>query len=458
LGNLFAKCVTCVLDKSGKIVAEAVYDRIWAREDGTWYVQKDRKEGIIGKDGNFIVSLGNKYRQSEGLFIMEKEVSKGVWKYGFADANDNWIIEPVYNNAELFHEGLAWVLENENGILKDKFIDKTGKVVLDIEKLGYRLGATYFSDGLCLVQQNSTKKFGFIDKTGKLVIPAVYDILDDNPFSFDAPDSFHDGRAIVKKDGKLGMIDTKGDIVVPIIYDNLSYFRKWNLGNIIYDGYVTALKDGKYGIVDYRTGSVTVPLIYDDIDDSGLSEDGLIAVKQNGKYGILQVFTGAGDFEYEVSGGTATITKYIGNKTAVKIPDSIGGAKVTVIGEGAFYANKAVTSVIIPDSVTSIIGGVFTYCSNLTSVIIGSGVTSIGSAAFSYCESLTSVIIPDNVIYIRAGAFFGCTSLTSVTIPKSVLEISDDVFSNCPKLKMTCYENSAAHKYAVENNISFVLE
>jgi hypothetical protein len=170
------------------------------------------------------------------------------------------------------------------------------------------------------------------------------------------------------------------------------------------------------------------------------------------------VFSPAEHFEYEVSDGAVTITKYIGDKAAVNIPADIDGAKVTVIGEGAFYENRVVTSVVIPDSVISIINSAFTYCSNLTSVTIGNGVTSIGSGAFSHCTSLTSITIPNSVTAIRAGAFFGCTNLTSATIPESVTEFGDDVFGECPNLTITSSENSAAHKYAVENNISFKLK
>ncbi|MBE6356270.1 MAG: hypothetical protein E7058_04055, partial [Lentisphaerae bacterium] len=62
---------------------------------------------------------------------------------------------------------------------------------------------------------------------------------------------------------------------------------------------------------------------------------------------------------------------------------------------------------------------------NITSIVIPDGVTTIGNRAFDDCRSLTSVTIPDSVTTIGDSAFSGCTSLTSVTIPDSVTTIGD---------------------------------
>ena len=75
-----------------------------------------------------------------------------------------------------------------------------------------------------------------------------------------------------------------------------------------------------------------------------------------------------------------------GSLTSVTIPDS-----VTTIGFHAFCGCSSLTSVTIPDSVTTIGGGAFKICSSLTSVTIGDSVTRIVQDAFAYCGSLTSV-------------------------------------------------------------------
>ena len=63
---------------------------------------------------------------------------------------------------------------------------------------------------------------------------------------------------------------------------------------------------------------------------------------------------------------------------------------------------SGLTSITIPNSVTSIGNSAFSYCSGLTSITIPNSVTSIGDYAFSYCSGLTSIIIPKSVISLGA--------------------------------------------------------
>ena len=141
-------------------------------------------------------------------------------------------------------------------------------------------------------------------------------------------------------------------------------------------------------------------------------------------------------FEYTISDGKVTITKYIGNDREVVVPDEIDGNPVTSIGYRAFYDCDSLTTIDISDSVTSIGNGAFMFCSSLTSINIPEGVTSIGGSAFEYCSSLTSIKIPDTVTEIYSYAFSYCDSLTSVTIPESVMFRGDHgAFIDCVNLK-----------------------
>ena len=137
-----------------------------------------------------------------------------------------------------------------------------------------------------------------------------------------------------------------------------------------------------------------------------------------------------------VSGATY---QYYGNSKYYHyyIPSSITSVTITgrTIPYRAFYNCTGLTSVTIPDGVTSIGAGAFWGCSGLTSVTIPDSVTSIGGGAFAGCTSLITVTIPDGVTSIGVNAFNGCTRLTSVTIGNGVTSIDSWAFEGCTGLK-----------------------
>ena len=96
--------------------------------------------------------------------------------------------------------------------------------------------------------------------------------------------------------------------------------------------------------------------------------------------------------------------------------------------------DKTVTTLVVPDYVTSIRAGAFSGCSSLKSITIPNSVTSIGDEVFYNCTGLTSVTIPESVTSIGEDAFSGCSSLTSITIPNSVTSIGWHAFRGCTGL------------------------
>ena len=123
------------------------------------------------------------------------------------------------------------------------------------------------------------------------------------------------------------------------------------------------------------------------------------------------------DFEViqNVDGNTLAIISYKGSTTDLIIPRELYGLPVTTIGEGAFL-RKGLTSVVIPDSITTI-----------KSATTRNGMYSYGNGAFQG-NQLTSIIIPDSVTYIGDFAFID-NLLISVTIGNGVTYIGDCAFS-----------------------------
>ena len=137
---------------------------------------------------------------------------------------------------------------------------------------------------------------------------------------------------------------------------------------------------------------------------------------------------------------TATVANYDDSTLdgVIDIPDTVisDGQPYTVTAiNNAAFPNSAVTSVTIPDSVTSIHDVSFFNCSQLTNISIPNSVTYIGYSAFSSCTSLKSVTLPSSLSSISEALFSGCSQLTTIHIPDSVSSIQSYAFCACENLK-----------------------
>jgi hypothetical protein len=142
-------------------------------------------------------------------------------------------------------------------------------------------------------------------------------------------------------------------------------------------------------------------------------EEGLLTVAQIGN-----VVTSIGSYAF------ADCSSLI----IINFPDSL-----TSIGSYAFIY-CGLTSVTIPESVTTISEYTFGGCEALTSVTLPNSLTSIGAAAFYLCTALATITLPDSLTTIGESAFDTCTSLTSITLPDSLTSIGNQAFTYCASL------------------------
>ena len=199
-------------------------------------------------------------------------------------------------------------------------------------------------------------------------------------------------------------------------------------------------------------------------------------------------------YDLDAESKTAVVQSSIyGYKGDVSIPNTVYFNNVTYtvisIGHSAFYRSWDLTSVSIPNSVTTIEGEAFYECKGLTSISIPSSVTIIGNKAFADCGSLASVSIqnssasigdyafdgtawlenqPDGLVYVGnyaykykgemkdstdiiirngtlgvcASAFKDCKKLRSCTLPSGVKTISEYAFSGCRGLNFISVPNT----------------
>jgi len=157
-----------------------------------------------------------------------------------------------------------------------------------------------------------------------------------------------------------------------------------------------------------------------------------------------------GIYTYTVSKGQATLYDCDYIRGDLEIPSTLGGYPVVAIDYRAFMDMDEMTSVVIPDTVTSIGVNAFYGCMYLESVTLPKNLTNIGAFAFFYCPNLNNVVIPASVKEIGDYAFAGCTTLTNITIEDGVQKLGQRVFYDCWRLESISLPDSiTSMEYAV---------
>ena len=191
----------------------------------------------------------------------------------------------------------------------------------------------------------------------------------------------------------------------------------------------------KYNVADasnptelyrYFEGESTAALLFDNVEIDGVN---VSIADLDAAEGMYQLSVGEHTVKYtlkdetSIEGGTFWGVE---NISTVSIPNS-----VTTIGNFAFNQCLNLTSVTIPNSVATIGGRAFAACVNLESITLPNNITNISDGCFTHC-GFASVTIPNSVTSIGNEAFSKCLNLTSVTIPNSVVSIGNYAFCKCP--------------------------
>ena len=194
-----------------------------------------------------------------------------------------------------------------------------------------------------------------------------------------------------------------------------------------------------------------------------------------------------GDFVFGIIDGVNTLVDYWGNDAELALPQSCNGENY-VIEVDVFKNNTSITSITIPNSVTSIGERAFYGCSGLKTVINYSNLTfSKGSSDYGYVAyyankvinaskcliegdfifdkidgvntliaywgNATELILPadcNGESYVIGNyAFYGCSDLTSIEIPNSVTSIGNYAFKDCKNIE-TLYISSAINSIGDE--------
>jgi hypothetical protein len=179
--------------------------------------------------------------------------------------------------------------------------------------------------------------------------------------------------------------------------------------------------------------SVQIPNTVIEIGSNSFAGSGLTSINIPGSVMLM------GDAAFQQMGSLTTVVIQDGitslptqafynnfNKSIVNL--SLPNSLIT-IGDAAFFG-AGISTLEIPDSVTSIGSQAFSETTNLTNLSLGSSLTSIGSFAFYLATSLTSVTIPNSVVTIGEAAFQNASSINSLNLGNSLTAIDDYAFFN----------------------------
>ena len=122
--------------------------------------------------------------------------------------------------------------------------------------------------------------------------------------------------------------------------------------------------------------------------------------------------------------------------TSITLPNSI-----TSLGNNCFSLCNNLISVKLPDNITSLGDYTFQSCNKLSSIKLPSTLTSLGEYCFSHCDGLTSLLLPNSITTLGEGCFMGCENIETITLPSNITSLPANCFFLCKELsEITLHE------------------
>jgi hypothetical protein len=298
------------VDKTGKYIINSQFDDAFNFSEGLALVKSnDGKYGFIGEDGKYVINPIYKdatsfseglacvvmengkpqfiNKENKILFTVDKAeicfgFSEGMarvkikGKWGYIDKTGKLIINPIYDDANEFKDGLAAVakIDEKKNEKQWGFIDKSGAVKINFQfiedKEKNRCKPDYFSEGLAFVSSDG-KQWGCIDKEGKYQI---------NP-QFEGQNwgmsHFKNGVAIVSQGNSFGYIDKNGRYIINPQYKDANAFSANGLAAVQHS-------DEKWGFIN-KEGKYEINPQFEAV--AGKFYGDVAFVKSSDKYGII---------------------------------------------------------------------------------------------------------------------------------------------------------------------------
>jgi hypothetical protein len=241
------------IDKKGSWVIEPKYQRVIDITDHLLIVIDNGKYQVLDRNSKSVIASFDEIYDFQGK-LAPVRVSN---KWGFINLYGNLVINPQFDDAGIFSEGLAHVKKGD----KNLYINESGQAVVELNP-DIEVGGI-FKGGLALIQVKN--RYGFINQKGEIVIKPKF-----REVSYE----FAEGFARFCENDRCGFINQIGEKIIPAKYDYVEQFT---------EGLAHVMVNEKHGFINQK-GEVVIPLKY---DNAGTFECGISYVEFNGKWAYI---------------------------------------------------------------------------------------------------------------------------------------------------------------------------